>query len=319
MSIDFLYQLAFLLGGILLLVQSGSIVVRALIMLARFLNISEYVLSFVLMSLATTLPELFVGITSAVEGEPLLSLGNVIGSNIVNLSLILGIVVVGAGTFKVGEVSSRDAWLTFLLAGSPLAFLLDGSLTRAESLVLILLFVFYINRLVGWRTFLHPAALELGGNQMFSVRAFLRNFLKFLTAVGLLLASAILATYGAKNLIEDFGLSETVLGLFVIAIGTSLPELTFALRASLFRHEQLSLGNLVGASVINSTLVLGITGLIAPFRLSYATEFWIGGIMMLIVIFLANIFLRSRKVLARKEGIALIFVYLLFILLEIIW
>jgi cation:H+ antiporter len=319
MSLEFLYQLIFLFAGIVILVQGGAWAVRVLIALAHFLNISEYVLSFVLMSLATTLPELFIGITSAVSGEPLLSLANAVGSNIVNLSFILGIVVVGAGMFKVSEISSRDAWLTFLLAASPVALLLDGTLSRLESAILIGLFIFYLNRLVEWRAFFrHERPDDLGGNRIFSLGAFLKNILKFSAAAGLLIVGAALTTYGAKNLIENFGLSETILGFFVIAVGTSLPELTFALRASLFRHEQLSLGNLVGASVVNSTLVLGLTGVIAPFRIAHPAEFWIGGITMIIVLFLANIFLRSRKVLTRKEGIALVFVYLVFILLQVI-
>ena len=314
------YNSLLLFGGILVLVRSGTWLVYSLIQLARFLQVSEYVLSFLLMSVATTLPELFVGISSALGGTPLLSLGNVQGSIIVNLSLILGIVVIGAKIFKVGDVSSRDAWFTSALIASPVVLMWDGNLNRVEAVLLLLLFLIYANRLIQWHRIIpQDDSTHLGRDGEWSFASFLKNFLKFFAGILLLLGSSYAITLGAKNLIQSVGLSETFLGFFVIAIGTSLPELTFALRASLFKHEQLSLGNLIGASVLNATLVLGVTGVIVPITVDHDIEFRIGAIMTLVVVLFANVFLRSKGTLTRREGAALIALYGLFVVLELIF
>ncbi|MBI5147834.1 MAG: sodium:calcium antiporter [Parcubacteria group bacterium] len=318
MSQDLILNIILFAGGIVILIRSGLWVVGALTKLAQFLGVSEYVASFILMAFATTLPEFSVGLSAAFSGNPALSLGNVFGSNIANLGLILGIIVLISGGIKVDDgVARRDSFLVFILASAPAILLLDFELSRWEGVFLILLFILYLSRLMHLREILAGRMKVFRINGPVGVGDFFKHARIFAVSSAVLLLSAFLLIEGAKGISAEMGVSELAIGLFFLAIGTSLPELSFGLRAALHHHEGLSVGNLLGAAVFNSTWVLGVTAVIAPIKIADGRMFWISAVAMIALVLLVNLFLRTKMAVSRREGAILAAIYAIFFIVEL--
>jgi len=323
------YELAFnflLIGvGIFILIRSGTYLVRSLIEIARFLRVSEFTLSFILMAFATTLPELTIGVNSALRGQPLISLGNVLGANILNLSLTLGFIALISGQLAIGlkpkEIAASHHWLTFFLGISPLFFLVDLKLSRLEGAILIALFLIYLARLIHLREVFREGKSfwlsHLHHSVDFGVKNFFKNLIIFAVAVGFLLLSASIIIKGAEVVSLKTGASQLLVGIFIVAFGTTLPELFFGLKAALSRHAELSLGNLFGATALNSTWILGLAALISPIQIKQPLPFFISAITMILVLFLANLFLQTREAISRKEGVVLMLIYFIFLIIQL--
>jgi cation:H+ antiporter len=312
--------------GIFVLIRSGVYIVRSLVEIAHFLRVSEFTLSFILMAFATTLPEFAIGINSAFSGQPLISLGNILGANILNLSLTLGLVALISGQLIISnrpkEIAASHHWFTLILGAAPLILLIDLKLSRFEGLILILLFLIYLTKLFNLRGILNNRKSfwlsrfhELGG---LGIKNFFKNLLIFVVAAGFLLFSASIIIKGAQIISLKIGMSQLLAGVFVVALGTTLPELVFGLRAAFRRHPGLSLGNLFGATALNSTWILGIVALISPIKIEAPLPFFVSAVFMILILFLANLFLQTRQSISRKEGSFLVSVYLLFIVIQII-
>jgi len=320
-------DIAFIGVGSIIIWISSAYVVKSLKNIGTILGISSFVISFVLMSFATTFPELIVGINSAINDVPELSLGNVVGTNIVNLALILGLVAFIAGRIKLNDyqdfILNRISSVLFVI--SPLALLVDGTLTRVDGFILIFLFfwslvhVFKLKEKLKGKIFHGILITTTKGaiNGIVSVFKESKNSIAvFMVSVALLIGSSFLMVGGAENLSIKLGLSEIFIGMFVIGIGTSLPELVFGVRSAMKKQGDMSLGNLFGASVINATLVLGITAVISPITISDSLAFWIGAAFMLVTIFTAYAMLRTKNFLVRKEGLVLIIIYVIFFIVQ---
>jgi len=327
MSYELAFNFLLIAIGIFILIRSGVYIVRSLIELAHFLRISEFTLSFILMAFATTLPEFAIGLNSAFSGQPLISLGNILGANILNLSLTLGLVALISGqlliSHKPKEIAASHHWLTLFLGMAPIILLVDLKLSRLDGIILILLFLIYLARLIRLREVLHngksfwlsqfhhPVGLE--------IKNFFKNLLIFVVAVGFLLFSASIIIKSSQAISLKTGMSQLLVGVFIVALGTTLPELAFGLRAAFRQHAELSLGNLFGATALNSTWILGIVALISPIEVKASIPFLISAITMILVLFLANLFLQTRNAISRKEGLVLVLIYLLFIAIQIIF
>jgi len=319
-------NLGLIIVGLLVLVYSGVYVVHSISALARFLGISEYTISFILLAIATTLPELSVGVSAAASGDPGLSLGNVLGTNIVNITLILGLVAVISGKVELADYEDfrKTRFSIFLLVISPAILLIDGALSRMDGIILLFLFLWNIYRTLhlgvkyGRRT---PGPLEGGaagvaGKLLENRRKFSRRFFIFTISVAALVASSYLVVYSASNLSLVLGLPEILIGILVVALGTSLPELSLGIRSAVEGKGSVPFGNLLGALVMNSTLVLGVTAVISPIGVAESSIFWISAVFMAASVLLVFYFLRTRHFLVRREGIALIFVYTAFLLIQ---
>lgn len=314
----FLYS-ALLITGIFLLIHSGTWVVNSLTKVPQMLGASEYAVAFILMAFATSLPELMVGFSAALNGNPLLSLGNVLGSNIVNLTLILGFITVAAGGIKIEDATAhKDAWLVFALSSAPLILMADLNLSRGEGLLLILLFTVYIGKLIRVREIIGKRGklLHLYENGFLEWRLFVRQFSLLILSIAVLLISAFLVTESASRFSFAIGVPAFIIGLFVLAVGTSLPELVFSLKTAFAKQGDLSIGNLLGSSVFNSTFILGITALIAPIQIQGKTAFFISALAMTLSTFLVIIFIKTYGKISRREGMALVIFYLIFALAE---
>jgi len=316
-----LITLALFLISCTVLVVSGSYLVKLIIRIASYLKLSEFTVAFIIMAFFTSIPELFVGISSAPElfvgissalrGNPALSLANVIGSNIVDVTLIIGIAaLLGRGIKIKNQFIKKDSLLMFLIALVPLALLIaDQTLSRIDGVILVAIFVMYMGYLIKERRKLKkPVVADNQKNIAIPISL-------FIVCLSILFLSANFVVEYALQLSLELLLPPLVIGLFLVAIGTSLPELIFETRAVLAKKGDLAVGDAMGSIVCNSTLVLGMTAIISPITASLFT-FLTSAIAMVIVTFLFMMLVRSKKGLSVMGSVLLILLYILFILFE---
>ncbi len=313
----FLYIGLFLLS-VYLLVKSGAVAVKKLVAISRFLKISEYVLAFILMALATSLPEFFVGMNSAFSKASTLSLGNVVGSNIVNLTFILGAVVIFARGIRIeSKIAKRDAWIVFFISVLPLLLLLDKKLSQADGAVLLIVFIWYLRHILRAKEAFRKRMNHIAPT-VERLKQFIVDLILFVVAIAVLLFSSWGTVRTATLIAEGLNFPLVLIGLILVAIGTSLPELVFGIKAIITKHEGMNLGNLIGSTVINSTLILGLTALIYPIRIENFNVIFIGGLFMVFAVLLTNFFIATRDRISWKEGLALVGIYIMFLVIEFV-
>ena len=305
-------NLSLFIVSCVILLASGSFFIEALTKIASFLRMSKFVVSFIIVGIATSLPEFFVGISAALAHQPAISLGNVIGSNIANLTIILGIPVLLARGIKIeSKTTKKDSLYMLLIAIIPLLLMLIGkSLSRIDGIILIIIFVVYCTWLIKQRKSFQKQETDKVGRLEIVLYTFL-----FIIAGVLLQISAKYTVRYASLLSIDFQLPQIFIGLFIIALGTSLPELVVGLQAVKKNEQEFILGNIMGSVVANSTLVLGITAVIFPITANLFI-FFTSISFMILAAFLFMAFLESGDKIYVKEGIAMIMIYIIFILIE---
>jgi len=314
----FVYLFIFVIACFVL-VRSGAILVKIMASLCRYFRITEYVFSFLIMAFATTIPELFVGITAAFNKSPVISLGNVIGSNLVNLSFILGMVAIAARGLRIeSRIARKDSWIALFIVLLPLALLFDKKISRGEGFLLLAVFGLHIYYLLKsndlYRQRVHHIKDDI------SVRGkLLINIFLFIIALAFLIFSAWTVVKSAEMIAKELYIPMTLISIILVAFGTSLPELVFGIKAVIAKHEGLSLGNLFGAAVVNSTFILGITAIICPIRVENLRILLVGIGFMILAILFANIFIASKKEVSVKEGLALVGIYLIFLIVEFLF
>lgn len=311
----FLYIILFL-ASVYILVKSGAIAVKNLVAVARYLRISEYVLAFILMALATSLPEFFVGINSALSKASILSLGNVIGSNIVNLSFVLGAVVIIAKGIRIeSKIAKRDTWLVFFISILPVLLLIDKDLSRADGVILLIAFIWYFRRILKDKEAFKKRMNHVA-RTVEEFWRFIKDLIVFILAIVILLGSSWAVVKTAELIAQGLNLTLALIGLILVAVGTSLPELVFGIKSVITKHEGMNLGNLIGSTVINSTLILGITALVFPIKIEDFNLILTSGLFMILTILIVNFFIATKDKISLREGMILIGLYVLFLIIE---
>ncbi|PKP73580.1 MAG: sodium:calcium antiporter [Alphaproteobacteria bacterium HGW-Alphaproteobacteria-6] len=247
--------------GLVLLFLGGEVLIRGAVALARRFHLSPLVIGVTIVGFGTSTPELLVALQSALAGAPALALGNVIGSNIANILLILGLAALIMPVPLPLNVMRRDF---AVMIGATLmlwAMLAGGVLARWEGAVLVAGLVAYL-----WISLrgAKPAAATTVNVELPPAMALWRALLLTLAGLGALMLGARLLVGSATLIARDFGVSEAVIGLTVLAVGTSLPELATAILAALRRHPEIAVGNILGSNVFNILGILGITALVTP-------------------------------------------------------
>ena len=254
------------LAGLVLLVWSADRFVDGAAATAKHLGMSPLLIGMVIMGFGTSAPELVVSVMASLDGSPGIALGNAYGSNIANIALILGLTAVIAPIAVHSQVIRRE--MPILLAVTAVAALqvYDGEVTRVEGVVLLLLLV----GLLGWNIYQGRRGQvdALGGEVEQELVAHPMPLKKALiwVAIGLLLlvASSRLLVWGAVDIAQFFGVSDLVIGLTVVAIGTSLPELASSIAAIRKNEHDMVLGNVIGSNLFNTLGVVGLAGVIHP-------------------------------------------------------
>jgi cation:H+ antiporter len=318
------FYLLLIFGFSILLVKATDILVINLKSLSRKTRIGQFAITTFLLALATSLPELVVGMTAALENKPNLALGNVIGSNIADLSLVIGGAALIGGTVGVrGLFLRRDVFYAFLAGAAPMVLLFDKGLGRVDGLILLALYGFY-NVLV-----LKERQKRLAEARDGKEEGFVRRLIKRLShqgakkelawlflGIALLLFAADMIVKIASKMAVALNLPLLLIGLFLVAVGTSLPELAFSLKAIRERQPSMVFGDLLGSVVANGTLIIGLVALISPIRIQAFSEYLLATVAFVLIFGLFYLFIRTKKKLERWEGVALIGAYLLFVLLE---
>jgi len=306
----------YVLMGLLLLVVGGEFLVRSSVGLSFKLKLSKMVIGLTVVSFATSAPELLVSLQAAFDGLSDIALGNVIGSNIANIGLVLGITAI-ISSLTIDRDFYRFNWPVMMLFSVLLYFLLsnDGKLSQTEGIGLVLALVIYLVVLI--------RRARKGPVEEDSVDDGLAKTSYFKIIVWLLIGAAALyfgsewLVKGAKELAAAVGVSDAVISLTVIAIGTSVPELAASVIAALKKEKALSIGNLIGSNIFNIASVLGLTAIIKPIRPDAASIlstdiFWMMGFA---AVLLPLAFLPKRFEISRLKGLLIFVAYCVFIAL----
>ncbi len=305
------FNLIIFLAACLAILLSASYLVKSLSKIAGFLRIQEFTAGFIVMAIATSLPELFVGISSALKKNTALTMGNVIGANIIDLTIIAGIGIVLMRGYKIKtKETKKDAWFMIGFAALPILLMVLGrEISRIDGIILLAAFLGYIARMLRKRK-LYSRVCE---NYVTRPQIVLNTFLFIASGVVLFISAHYVVSFGTA-LAENLALPSILIGLFLISFATTLPELVFETTALLKGHSEMGLGDLIGSVITNSSLVLGISAIIYPISADFFLALTSGFFMIIVALIFAT-FVESNK-LHWKAGISLILLYMFFVILE---
>lgn len=305
-------DILFIVLGLVLLIAGGNWLLKAAVALSLRLDIPRIVIGMTIVSFATSAPELIVSVNAALDGFPDLALGNVVGSNIANLGLVLAIVIILA-PMNIRKAFYTTDWPVMMLA-SILFFVFiyfDGVISRPEGItMLVALFLFLVFLL----RFQKPAVEEEIDEEAGKLPLYKAVLYLGLGGIGLWGGSELLVD-GSVGLASLLGVNDRIIGITVVSVGTSIPELAASVIAVIKKEKAISLGNLIGSNIFNLFAVLGITSIITPIAvvdqgLLSSDIFWMLGISFLI---LPLVFLPKGLRLGWRDGIVLLAFYAAFI------
>ena len=289
-----LYTAIFIIS-FLIISKTSTTLVRAITNLARLFRVSEYSLSFILAGIATSIPELFIGLSSAAGGVPDFSFGDIIGANIINVSLIIGLAALISGKLEIeSALSRRNFWLIFGIVFLPFLLSFDGTLSRGDGAVLLMVFSFYI-----LTAFQRKARFTKQTNEIkrdFNLfKKVKEDLTDFLISATLLLACSIALVWSGNILAGILGIGAFIFGMIFVSIGTALPELAFGVKSALLKHGSMATGAVMGTVAFNAGFILGIVSLIRPATIAVNTNFIVSAIFTFLPFLLFNIFVATKN------------------------
>ena len=299
--------------GLILLIKGGDWVLEGAVLFSLRLNIPKIIVGMTVVSFATSAPELIVSINAALNGYPDLAVGNIVGSNIANLALVLGIVVF-ITPIKIDKVFYKYDWPAMILVTLLFYFSLksDYSLSLFESVLFIIVLIAYLIFLIFYQKSRVNDQEELNVDKSM-------KYLKILSLIifggfFLWLGSEVLIK-GSISLATKLGISERIIGVTIVAFGTSIPELSTSIVAIINKEQNISLGNLIGSNIFDMLGVIGITGILSPIVISDiglidSDLIWMSSLAFLI---LPLVFFPNKMKFGRIEGVILLLFYAFFI------
>ncbi|MFT5230706.1 MAG: cation:H+ antiporter [Planctomycetota bacterium] len=311
-------SIVFIIAGLALLVVGGEFLVRAAIGLSFKLKLSKMIIGLTVVSFATSAPELLVSIQAALDGFSDISLGNVIGSNIANIGLVLGITAI-ITPLTIDKDFYKFNWPVMMILSVALYFILSSGneISQIEGVALLFILAIYLYLLIR-RARRKPvsevAIVDEVDDALATVSNFKIGIWLLIGAVALYFGSTLLVD-GAVDLATMLGVSERVIAVTMIAIGTSVPELAASVIAALKKEKALSLGNLIGSNIFNIASVLGITALIQPIvvnssEILTSDIWWMLGFSAVLI---PLAFIPKRFEIGRVKGFLLVLAYSAFI------
>ncbi len=260
--VNFIY----LFGGLFLLFEGGNYLVKSGVALAKHFKVSDFLIAVIIVSMGTSFPELLVSVSAAIKHHPDISIGNVVGSNIANIALGIGI-----ASLFFPVVLRRKAiyfdWTIMLIVSSLLIILsLDGTLSLIDGIIMLVIFIIYLSLSIR-----NDAHRELDIEDVKDIKPQFSLFVSFL-----ILAISIFALWlgaegvieGASNIARGLGISERIISLTVVALGTSLPEIATSMIAFYHKKPEITVGNIIGSNIFNISLILGLTASIYPIKVN---------------------------------------------------
>lgn len=313
----FLYVLIFITSA-LLIFWSGSFLVGVLMRMAKFLGWREFVVSFFVIAFAATVPNLFVGISSALHKIPQLSFGDVVGGNMIDLTIAVALAALIAKSLPAeSKLVQTSSIFTIIIAILPLLLILDGTLGRGDGILLIGAFLFYVFWLFSKKERFVKIYDEKKVEVVKEFKVFLKDIGRIILGVALLLLGAEGVVRSASFFADSLNLSLPIIGILIVGLGNALPEIHFAIASARKGQTWMILGDLMGSVITPATLVLGIVALIHPIEIPDFSPFAIARFFLIISAIFFLLFVRTGKVITRKEAIFLLGIYIVFVLAEI--
>lgn len=299
--------------SIFLIIKGATLATKYSFQLAESFKLSKYIVGFIVVAVVSIIPETFISINSALEGIPSLGLSTLFGGNVADMTLVFAIIIFFAGRgIKVeSKILKENLVYPFILI-VPIILGFDGYYSRWEGLCLIVTgLIFYylaLRKNTKKQIILNPIIED-------SSRG--KNILFFLFSMTLLLIGSHFIVTSTINLANYMSISSVVIGMIVIGVGTTMPELFFCLSAIKKNHDSLAIGDILGTVLADATVVVGLLALISPFyfpqKIVYST-----GIFMVISSFMLFYFMRSGRFLSKKESYFLLSFWALFVFVEIL-
>ena len=303
-----------ILFGIILLSQGGDLLTKSSVDISLKLSIPKIIIGMTVVSFATSAPELIVSLNATLDGLPNFAIGNVLGSNIANIGLVLGIITIIYPITLKERFYNTDFPLLLISTGLFYYIIYTGNqISRNEGFVLVILIIFILSYLFFYqRNNADEFSDELNKNNISIYKSFLFIFF----SGSLLWLGSETLIKSAVSVANKFEISERIISITMVAIGTSIPELAASVVASLKKQNDLSIGNLIGSNIFNLLVVIGITSSIIPINgiddgLIYNDMLWV---VLFSVIILPLAYIKRKNVLTRKKGIMLLVMYLIFII-----
>ncbi len=293
-----------LILGFVLLIKGADLFVDGSSSVARIFKVPAVIIGLTIVAMGTSAPETAVSISAAAQGQNEIALSNVIGSNLFNLLVVVGVCATIKPVIPAKEIIRRDLPISLLCAVLLLVASLNLALGRIEGIVLLLGFVIYIGYLV-YTARKKPAANTEENTKKMSP---LKSALFILIGIAGIVLGGQLVVNSASDIAASFGLSQTLIGLTIVAVGTSLPELVTSIVASRKGENGLALGNAIGSNIFNILLVMGLSTVISPIGVNMQSVWDLVVLIAMSAVIL--VYLLIRKKLDRPFGILMVLCYI---------
>jgi cation:H+ antiporter len=293
----------------LALVKAAEYSVKSVSHLARFLRMTEFATSFILVAVVSSMPETLISVVSALEGHPSIGLGTLLGGNIADLTLILGLVTLAGRSIKIhSSIVKKDLYLGALCM-LPILLGLNGTLSRIDGIILITAGVAFMLILLKEREYFHKPFQDKDH--------YLKNVIMLALSIGAMLLSAHFIVSSSEAMALNIGIPSILIGLVLVALGTTLPEFTFSLQSVRKGHAEMAIGDLWGTVIVDACIGVGITALIAPIAVNLLVLSVVGVFTLFAVVF-SLLFMRTDNMLTKNEAMALVLFYIAFVVVQIL-
>ncbi len=311
--------IALLLLCCLAIYVAGGWVTDGLTRIAKFLGWKEFVVAFMVMAVAGSLPNLFLGILAAINGVPELSFGDVVGGNVVDMTFVIALAALFAknGVPAKGRVVQTSSLFTAGAAILPLVLFLDGNISRPDGVVLIVFFLVYVIWLFSKKERFTKVYNHYKVPLRQRFRVFMADLVRILAGVAVIIGVAQTVIYVAETMSRELELPLAFVGIIILGLGNSIPELYFGVASARKGETRMILGDLMGAVIIPATFVLGVVVLIRPIIIADFSMFVMARYFLLVATLFFYVFVRTDQKITKREAVFLLAIYVTFLIVEI--
>jgi len=313
-----IFQILIFTVSILALSWLSSKLVGTLIVVAKYLKWREFIIAFFIMAFAASLPNLFVDINAAMNGMPEVAFGDIVGGNLLDLTLVIAIAVLFSAKAlpAESEMIQKSAIFTSVIAVLPILLIWDGQLGRADGVVLLLAFALYT-----WWLFAKEDRFKkvYRGRPSKTPKSWISlafDFAKMTVFIALLLVASHFIVGSAQTFSEKLNIPLSLVGILIIGAGNVFPETYFAIISAKRGEGWLVLGDIMGSVIVSATLVLGIVALLFPFQIDDLSPFLITRIFTIIAALIFILFVKTGKKITKNEGLLFMLLYVVFIVVQ---
>ena len=305
--------------GFIFLIASADLLVDGSSGIAKKFHIPEIIIGLTIVSIGTSMPELFVSITSALEGHSDMSLGNIIGSNVSNLLLILGLSAIIKHVVFQKETRLYEIPMCLLFTITFMIFFnTNDGISRIEGIVLLLLFCVFLGYTIFMGIKESKTNLEKDDAKEEKNNSIVKNIILVILGVIGLIVGGDLTVDNAVNVANYFNISEKIISLTILAVGTSLPELVTSVTAAIKGNSDIAIGNIIGSNIFNILLILGVASIIKPITYNVTYNFDISILIVATVILALFPFIPPKDKMSRANGIIYFLMYIAYLAILIL-